>query len=104
MQSSPSLTTISRINHPRARAVLAFVSALVLSLLFAVSHATAAIHAKAKPHKAHKAAVTRKAHAKTKAKPHARKKHSRNVSSTLGKRPKPNHTTNSGAIAIFGMS
>ena len=32
------------------------------------------------------------------------KKHSRNVSSTLGNRPKPNQTTNSGAIAIFGMS
>ena len=32
------------------------------------------------------------------------KKHSRKVSSTLGNRPKPNQTTNSGATAIFGTS
>ena len=32
------------------------------------------------------------------------KKQSRKVSSTFGNRPKPNQTTNSGAIAIFGTS
>ena len=31
------------------------------------------------------------------------KKPSKNAEMTLGKMPKPNQTTNSGAIAIFGM-
>ena len=52
MQSFPSATTHSRLNHRRVRNVLAFLFVLTLSLLFAVNHATAAVHAKSTPHKA----------------------------------------------------
>ena len=66
MQSFPSATTHSRLNHRRVRNVLAFLSVLTLSLLFAVNHATAAVHAKSTPHKA--ASLKAKSKAKSKAK------------------------------------
>jgi hypothetical protein len=68
-QSPLPSTTQSRSNH-RVRNVLPLGLALALSLLFAVSNATAAVHAKSR---SHSAASTRRANAKTKSKKHSTK-------------------------------
>jgi len=80
MQASPS-TTPSRLNHPRARNLLALVSALLLTLLFGVAHATAAVHAKSKAHK--RAAVH------SKSKKHSTKAHVKKSSKKASSKKKP---------------
>jgi hypothetical protein len=81
MQASPP-TTQSRLNHPRARNLLALVSALLLALLFGVSHATAAVHAKSR---SHKTAASAKVRAHKRAAVHSKsKKHSKKTNVTKG--------------------
>jgi hypothetical protein len=70
--------------------VLAFLSVLILSVLFAVSHATAAVHAKSR---SHKAASTRKVDAKRKAKKHAQKTHAVKAASSKKKKKRRDPTT-----------
>jgi hypothetical protein len=68
-QFPPSQATPSRINHRRARTLLALIFALAISLL-AANHATAAVHAKSR---SHKAASSHRTDVKSKSKKHSTK-------------------------------